>query len=731
MPVRLLSNLRRALLLRGGIVSNSVLISVLLVVVTSAAVATVVVQQIGYQVEQATDRRLIDGTTHFQALLDDTHRDLQAAGEWLSHDSRFREAIRQRDAEGMRESLNLALGLQTVREALVTDADGRILSAARTGQPQEGEETAISRGRAFRSALDGETAHGFFRGPEGQLRQGVYVPVLLPFSGIPNAVLRLSSFPDMDALDRFHERTGLEASLFFGDARLVTTLRNPDGTPMSQVGPEPAVYQKVVGDGKSLLAWRDLPMGRVRSFYTPLTGSSGERAGMLSVSVPLSAVQGETRDAVLPVLPITLAIIAGSIALAYLLARRVREPILTLAGAAARLQSGDLVTPIPPIREPELMPLAEQLEMARSSVKARMETIASAEARQREVFAALGQPIITTLANGRITGFNRATVDLLGESTPYLGCHIQEVLPFLDRPAQAVLPLPGSHPVEDPSTISYCRIEGEAGRLIDLEVIRTRLAGEHLPPTDVYVLHDVSRHAELNRFREQLLYSVAHELRSPLTVLDNAVEMLATDYEEMSTGEFDRLMRLASRTVSRLRGLMEDLLSAGNIQSGRFQVHAVPARLSEVLGEALDELLPGVESRVQRVECSLEPPDVVVLADPRYLRRALINLLANASKYGPRGSTIRVGAVMRDGRVRVSVEDEGPGIPPDQLAGVFERFYRVRANHEEPGVGLGLAIVKGIIEAHDGGIGVESEVGRGTTVWFTLPLAAGVDEVAE
>ena len=95
-------------------------------------------------------------------------------------------------------------------------------------------------------------------------------------------------------------------------------------------------------------------------------------------------------------------------------------------------------------------------------------------------------------------------------------------------------------------------------------------------------------------------------------------------------------------------------------------------------------------------------------------------MLANASKYSPERSTIRVVAGPTANMVRISVEDQGPGIAQEQQSGLFERFYRVRADTEVPGVGLGLAIAKGIVEAHGGSIGIDSEVGTGTRVWFTL-----------
>jgi signal transduction histidine kinase len=109
------------------------------------------------------------------------------------------------------------------------------------------------------------------------------------------------------------------------------------------------------------------------------------------------------------------------------------------------------------------------------------------------------------------------------------------------------------------------------------------------------------------------------------------------------------------------------------------------------------------------------------MADPRYARQVISNLVANASKYSPEATCIRIVASATVNMVRIAVGDQGPGIPREQRAGLFERFYRVRTDTDAPGVGLGLAIAKGIVEAHGGSIAIDSEVGAGTRVWFTLP----------
>jgi len=265
-----------------------------------------------------------------------------------------------------------------------------------------------------------------------------------------------------------------------------------------------------------------------------------------------------------------------------------------------------------------------------------------------------------------------------------------------------------------------------AGQTRDVEVSGTRLGETHLAACDVYVAHDVSHHAELNRLREQLLHNVAHELRSPLMVVNNALDLLA-DWDTLTSADVDHLLGSARRANTRVQDLLETMLSAGSIQTGQLRVRPQRIALAGLIDEAVETALPTPASRRQWVDRGLADPGLSVQADPHYLRQVLVNLISNAAKYGPEGAAIQVWAERSVDTVRISVKDQGPGIPAEQQLGLFERFYRAPAGNEKPGVGLGLAIAKGIVESHGGHIGVESAPGAGTQVWFTLPAADGAD----
>lgn len=698
--------------LRSGFAVHSLLILVLLVVLTAVAAATILTQAVGLQVEQTTDRRLSDGASYFRAALDETQEELASIGAWLVHDLKLAEAVQRHRSDDIRETVAFAIRLHTVDEVLVADGEGNVISSRRPDQLPESERN-IAGSAGFLQALAGHSSYGIAQEGQTTLRQEIYVPILSPDSLQPIGILRLAKFLNDQYLALFRSRTGLEASLFFGEARLVTTIQGPNGAPLTDVGAEPSVFRDVVGEGRQVFNWRDLPGGRIRSFTSPLVGPDGTRVGMFSVALPEVAIAGETRQALPPIMLTTPMVIGIGAILTYLAAERARRPVLALAQAIARYRQGEPATLVSPVKEAELIPLAQQLELALSEFQAQWQHLNNEQARQRALFAALHDPILVTSPDGRITSFNAPAQGLFGQDQHLVERRLATVLPFVTADKKGV---------EEPGTW-YGDIVDRSGQTLHLEVLQTSLETTEGSSNDVWVIHDISQHVELHQQQEQLLYNVAHELRNSLAVLENSLDMLARDYSELSTQDFGRLLLGAHRTSSRLRDLMENLLSAGAIQSGRLQIRLIVTDFSYLLSDVLETLGPTLALKRQQVKCEAHPLPLLVMADGRYLRQVLVNLLTNGSKYGPDKDVIIVKTEQDRGFVRITVEDHGPGISPEARQGLFERFYRGRSTNEAPGIGLGLAIAKGIVQAHGGDMGIESEPGNGTRVWFTVPLA--------
>jgi signal transduction histidine kinase len=230
---------------------------------------------------------------------------------------------------------------------------------------------------------------------------------------------------------------------------------------------------------------------------------------------------------------------------------------------------------------------------------------------------------------------------------------------------------------------------------------------------------------QLNQLKDEYLFSVAHEVRTPLASLVASVEILAGDYEHMAPAEREATIRRIERGAVRLQTLVENVLDAGSIRAGRFTIHPSPADLGMVLEGAVATLQPLLEEKHQQLITDLPEALPAVLADERRIAQVFANLISNASKYGPDGDRITVEARAQEGGVLVKVSDHGPGIPLPEQGELFERYFRSSSSaRSSPGTGLGLAISKAIVEAHGGAVGLESDPEHGTTVWFTLPFAS-------
>jgi len=240
----------------------------------------------------------------------------------------------------------------------------------------------------------------------------------------------------------------------------------------------------------------------------------------------------------------------------------------------------------------------------------------------------------------------------------------------------------------------------------------------------ILVFHDLTRLRELEGVRQEFVANVSHELRTPLSLIKSASETLI-DGAKDDPAALDRFLQIIDKHANRLTLLIDDLLLLSTLESGRIRLDRQPVALRPAVQEVVDDL--GSKARARNV--ALEngvPPASIVHADPERLRQILSNLLDNAIKYGRPGGHASVAArILDDGRVELAIHDDGPGIPTEAQARLFERFYRVdkARSRDQGGTGLGLAIVKHVVQAHGGDVRLESEAGEGTTFRVTLPAA--------
>lgn len=244
----------------------------------------------------------------------------------------------------------------------------------------------------------------------------------------------------------------------------------------------------------------------------------------------------------------------------------------------------------------------------------------------------------------------------------------------------------------------------------------------------VLVFCDVSESEIAHRLLGSFIANVAHELRTPLSALGASVQLLLDQLPDLSAAELSELLSSLHLGVWRLQTLVDNLLEVASMELGHFRVSAHPASVREIVAEAAFTVKPLLDRHGQRLVLNVPERLPLVQVDFRRTVQVLINLLGNASKYGPeRGAITVTVSAAEDGRVRISVVDEGPGIPKALHAQLFQQFMRLDqgAARGGTGAGLGLSVVKAIVEAQGGEVGVMDRLEGGTEVVFTvLPVSS-------
>lgn len=247
------------------------------------------------------------------------------------------------------------------------------------------------------------------------------------------------------------------------------------------------------------------------------------------------------------------------------------------------------------------------------------------------------------------------------------------------------------------------------------------LSPEGGPQGALAVFHDVTRLKELEKIRQDFVANVSHELRTPLTTIKAYAETLLDNplKEEVAS----RFVSVIKKHADRLSKIVEDLLLLSKIEARGFQIEREILPVDDLIRDAFDLVKEQADRKKIVLSTGRLSPHLAVEADRNYIEQVLINLLDNAIKYAPEGGTILLSVTEKETEIEFSVRDNGIGIPKEDLPRIFERFYRVDKgrSQEQKGTGLGLSIVKHIVQGHGGKVWAESEIGKGSTFYFTLP----------
>jgi len=387
---------------------------------------------------------------------------------------------------------------------------------------------------------------------------------------------------------------------------------------------------------------------------------------------------------------------------------------------ATSVAEGRLDARAPLAGDRELVQIARAIEQTAAQLRSRMREVIRDEAQLGAVLEAMVEGVLVVDARGVILLANSRLRELFDIHGEIAGRPLLEGVRNADLDAI----LAESAKTDEPVARSIA-LPGPNHRT--LQVLAARFPSEGERTGTVTVFHDTTELMRLEEVRRDFVANASHELRTPLAAIRGFAETLL-ESASLSPEEQKSYLEVIHRHAQRLSSLVEDLLELSTIESRTLRLELAPVDVARTAENLIaDTRLRFEERRITPSVRSDGRP--LALADARALDQVLGNLLDNALKYTEPGGTIEVAVEERLGRVRVSVADSGIGIPAEDTARIFERFYRVDRARSRAlgGTGLGLSIVKHLVQAMGGEISVKSAIGRGSTFVFTLPSASASD----
>ena len=481
------------------------------------------------------------------------------------------------------------------------------------------------------------------------------------------------------------------------------------------------LYSAALADGRS--AVQRVSSQGVYASCVPVFTATGEAVALIEALLPTAAIDTSSSHLTHKLLVTALILAVLAVFAGVILSELIAGPIKALTDAAGRLGQGDFSTSIPPGGAAEVGLLARTMEDMRRNLVDLTGTLRRREAEAQAVLGGIVEGVYAVDKDRTIRYLNPQAARLLGVTPEQaVGRFCGDVL----KPCSEE----GQRPCDFRCPILQARTDGSAKAVEHLQV-----AGSAEPRTtviassgvvdglQVQVIRDETELEAVRRARDSVLANISHEFRTPLAAQLASIELLLEGMETLEPAQQKELVMSLERGALRLTRLIDNLLESVRIESGQLNIRHQSVDLAEVVEDAQALIGSLLTLRRQTLEVTLPEGLPFIDGDMPRLTQVFVNLLANANKFAPEGSIVRIGAEVSDEHMLTWVEDEGPGPAAGESDAIFARFQRGSGEEPEPGgLGLGLWIVKSIIDRHSGTIAlVRTEHGR-TRFTITLPI---------
>jgi signal transduction histidine kinase len=401
----------------------------------------------------------------------------------------------------------------------------------------------------------------------------------------------------------------------------------------------------------------------------------------------------------------------------HLLARGLSRPILSLSSGARAVASGNFDHSVNVKTGDELQDLVSTFnDMVRSLKKYKdiqVDKIMAERTKTESVIFSIEDGIVLTDFDGKVMLVNDRAIELMElDGDPAEGV---EVLNYLKNERMKEAFADDKEAVVDLSSEDRRKII----RIICDEVVTKN--GKKLGK--VRIIRDITLEKEIEEIKERFLHSITHDLKNPLSAIAGVAELLKRNWKGEMTELEDRYFSVMKSESERLMGMINDILDLARIEAGMMELNVEEFDISEMARDICDTFSAHAENSGLKLVPDVTANGVVVNADPKLIKRVLVNLLGNALKYTPSGGKVTISTGEEADKVRVSVTDTGKGIPEEWHEKIFDRFQRIK-NQIKGGAGIGLNVSREIVEVHGGRIWIESEIEKGSSFIFELPKNA-------
>ncbi|MDB6089799.1 MAG: two-component system, OmpR family, phosphate regulon sensor histidine kinase PhoR [Gammaproteobacteria bacterium] len=480
------------------------------------------------------------------------------------------------------------------------------------------------------------------------------------------------------------------------------------------------LYSAALADGRSAVLRINLQ--GVYASCVPVFASTGEAIALIEALLPTRAIDTASGHLTHKLLVTALILAVLAVFAGVILSEMIAGPVKALTDAAVRLGQGDFSTSIPAGGAAEVGALARTMEDMRRNLVDLTGTLRRREAEAQAVLDGIVEGVYAVDKSRMIRYLNPQAARLLGVTPEEaVGRFCGDVL----KPRNE----DGRRPCDYRCPILQARTDNSAKAVEHLQVSPTDARTTVITSSgivdglQVQVIRDETELEAVRRARDSVLANISHEFRTPLAAQLASIELLVEGLETLQPAQQKELVMSLERGTLRLTRLIDNLLESVRIESGQLSIRHQSIDLAEVVEDATALIGSLLTLRRQTLEVTLPDDLPYIEGDKPRLTQVFVNLIANANKFAPEGTIVRIGAEARDGQVLAWVEDEGPGPAAAESDAIFARFQRGSEEEPEPGgLGLGLWIVKSIIDRHAGSIAlVRTDQGR-TRFTIRLPI---------